>query len=282
MTHRNFRLVFAGLALITALSVSATVHGQAVIVDHTSTDLKLIPDQWITRARQNLKMYYGHTSHGAQITSGLANLQTQYGNQYGVTIASGSLPSSSGSFVVFDAGTYDFNIDFMPTVDAVLDANPQINLAMYMWCGQHANPDWQAVLNSYTAKMQLLEQRHPQVKFIYATGNAQEQDCSGCVRNQFNEQLRQFVRKNNKILFDFADLDVWANGKLSSYPAPNWCAQYGCATSKLIPYEHPLWGGGDYNNPCGHAMPVSCDNKAKAFWWLLARLAGWDGVAAAK
>ncbi len=64
---------------------------------------------------------------------------------------------------------------------------------------------------------------------------------------------------NNKFLFDFADLDCWYNGE-----------QY---TENGIPMEHPHYHGDE----AGHTTYTSCDNKGKAFWWLLARMAGWSG-----
>ncbi len=249
-----------------------------LIVDHNaSAAFNRIPPQWLNAARQNLKMYYGHTSHGAQITNGLLDIESQYGTAYNVAIAQGSLSVESGALAVFDASTYDWGIDFHPTVDQVLNANPQINIVMYMWCGQHSGVDWQTNLNTYLADMQSLEQRYPNVRFIYATGNAMSQDCTGCVREQFNSQLRQFATAHKKVLFDFGDLDAWYNGVRTTYPTPNWCGQYGCTTGALLPAAAPEWGGSDYNNPCGHALDASCVNKAKAFWWMAARLSGWDG-----
>ena len=257
------------------------VHGvaaAAIIIDHTTTDFSQIPDYWIEQVKQNIKMYYGHTSHGTQITSGLTRIESQYGSKYSVAIGSGSLPAEAGAFAMFDASTYDWGPDFYPTVAGVLSSNPQINVVMYMWCGQPSSGNWQTLLNGYIADMQSLEQQYPNVTFVYATGNAQEQDCAGCLRQQFNEQLRQFARNNNKVLFDFGDLDVWYNGVQTTYSCPSWCSVYGCAAGMSLPSESPEWGGGNYNNPCGHALNASCDNKGKAFWWLLARIAGWNGV----
>jgi hypothetical protein len=41
-------------------------------------------------------------------------------------------------------------------------------------------------------------------------------------------------REKNRVLFDFADLDVWYNGKKSTYLSPRRCACLGS-----VPREHP-------------------------------------------
>ena len=62
------------------------------------------------------------------------------------------------------------------------------------------------------------------------------------------------------MLFDFADLDCWYNGE-----------QY---TVAGIPMENPRYNGDE----AAHTTFESCENKARAFWWLLARIAGWEGT----
>ena len=51
--------------------------GQAIIADHTTTDLSQIPDQWLEQARQSVVWIYGSTSHGTQVWTGAEYLSTQ-------------------------------------------------------------------------------------------------------------------------------------------------------------------------------------------------------------
>lgn len=199
-------------------------------------------------------------------------IEDQYGSKYSVAI-DWNLPKESSSLCIRNrADTYDPD-DFFPTVPAALNTNPEINVVIYAWCGQPSRNNWQVLLDDYIARVQALEQQYPNVTFVYMTGHAQANDCGGCNRHLFNEGLRKFVKENNKVLFDFGDLDVWYSGEFSTYVCPNWCT---CA-GQNIPREHPKWGGGNWNNPCGHTTYESCENKGKAFWWLLARIAGWPG-----
>ena len=46
----------------------------SMIIGHLCTDLDDIPDQWITKAKSDLHIAYGHTSHGSQITTGMTGL----------------------------------------------------------------------------------------------------------------------------------------------------------------------------------------------------------------
>jgi hypothetical protein len=268
-------------AVIPVYGAAGPASRRGIVIDHTTTDLSQIPDEWIEKAKQNTRMYFGHTSHGMQITTGLTRLQSQQGSKYSVAIAE-QLPSQPRALRILDASTYDWDPDFYPTVAKTLRNNPDINIVMYVWCTQPTGRDWKALFDKYTTDMQSLERQFPNTTFVYVTGNAQEQDCAGCDRHQFNEALRRFARDNGKVLFDFGDLDAWSNGKRRTYSSPNWCSAYGCSAGATIPAEHPDWGGGDYNNPCGHATYAGCDNKAKAVWWLFARLAGWSGASAAQ
>jgi hypothetical protein len=45
-----------------------------LIIDHTSTDIAAIPQEWIEAAKQQLHIGYGHTSHGSQISDGMSGL----------------------------------------------------------------------------------------------------------------------------------------------------------------------------------------------------------------
>ena len=53
---------------------------EPILVDHESIALADIPSNWIDQAKQTLHIAYGHTSHGSQLTTGMAGLVTFAGH----------------------------------------------------------------------------------------------------------------------------------------------------------------------------------------------------------
>jgi hypothetical protein len=95
------------------------------------------------------------------------------------------------------------------------------------------------------------------------TGNAQAENKAGYNRHLRNDQIRKFCRENGKILFDFEDLDCWYHNEQHTYSY----------NGHDVPSEHPRYHGDDG----GYTTYQSCEQKGRAVWWMLARLAGWDG-----
>jgi len=257
------------LLTLTAVLIGAVIplHAmpQDIFIDHTSINrFWAIPAEKALIAANNIRIYFGHTSHGQQITIGLQRLSQSLGSPFKVA-TDWSLPSVANTLCIRDRSDTWNPEDFFPTVPGALAANPEINVVMYMWCGQPETPDWQGLLQSYINQMNALESQYRGVVFIYATGNAQQNDCSGDCRNQFNIALRNYCNANGKPLFDFGDMDAWYNGEMATYSVPNWCTSAG----QSIPIQHA-----QYYNPDGpgHTTYENCENKAKAFWTMLAEL----------
>src|SRR5512138_2045838 len=53
-----------------------------VVANHTTTQLSAIPEQWVLKARTDLHIAYGHTSHGSQLITGMDGLVAYKGELY--------------------------------------------------------------------------------------------------------------------------------------------------------------------------------------------------------
>jgi hypothetical protein len=120
---------------------------QAIVIDHTTIDISLIPPEWITAAKA-LVVHYAHTSHGSQVLTGLAWLETQNA-AYNVQItASGAVidPATSGAMSFYDGNNYPGNTYITPDMywelaDGVAHTRSVANTGWFdystwTWCGQ--------------------------------------------------------------------------------------------------------------------------------------------------
>jgi len=230
----------------------------SLIIDHTCTDLSQISDAQIDAIQQQIRIHYAHTSHGSQITEGLERLENK-NSKYNVAIDYSSLATESGALCLFDGQENETYItpdlywessDGVQFTKNVLNHHPTINISLWSWCTQTEYYSEEEIQN-YLDTMTDLEEAYPHVVFIYMTGNAQAESENRYARNN---QIRAYCLENNKVLFDFADLDCWYNGQQHIVNG--------------IPCEHSHY----YGDQAGHTTFESCENKAKAFWVMLARL----------
>jgi hypothetical protein len=299
LLSRSFRWInSAGMPLFFALACSGgststltspVQPAAGMVVDHSSTHLGDIPSQYLQAARTNLRIAYQHSSHGSQLITGLEAMKrsvsyekTNEGYNQGIFLNDYGIDGAS------DLGNPDRTAFVTATRNLLTRAGGcDRNIVMWSWCGQADGGA--ADIQTYLDSMAQLEREFPRVKFVYMTGHLVGTGANGNL-NLRNEQIRAYCRANGKILFDFADIEshdpdgiinyMSLSGNADcSYVSPgngtkNWASDW----MNTHP-DHELTTLANGCDECAHSERLNCILKARAFWHLAARLAGWDGVA---
>ena len=198
---------------------------------------------------EELIIYYGHTSHGSQLVTGLEMLSGVF---------------DPGALSLYDAygdlGSYG-DLTWADLTRVHLGAHPDTNVVIWSWCGgQSVNTEEH--VDIYLQAMDQLERDFPTVTFVYMTGHLDGSGEDGALRTN-NRQIREFCVANGKVLFDFEDIESW-NPAGNYYPdetdacgwCETWCGVNTCGTC----------------DDCAHSHCFNCERKGRAFCWLLSRL----------
>jgi hypothetical protein len=260
--HSRFYAVITNItqgaaALLACLALAGPAQA-AIIADHlAAAQFDSIPEEVFQDVRDQYRIFYGHTSHGSQVITGISMLAAEHG---------ANLASPVFHEISDDLG-YANDVSWVQPTRDWLDANPDFKMVMWSWCGGMSSNTGEGV-NTYLQAMTQLEVDYPEVTFVYMTGHL---DGTGLDGNLYrgNSQIRDYCLANDKVLFDFADIESWDPDGVF-YPdetdACGWCTTW-CET-----HECPTCGY------CAHSHCFNCYQKGKAFWWMMARVQGWQGV----
>jgi hypothetical protein len=116
------------------------------------------------------------------------------------------------------------------------------------------------------------------MRFIYQTGHTDGNPSYSRLKKH-NKMIREYCKKNGKVLYDFADIESWDPEK--NYYEDNyncsWCEEW-CRNHPDECQNLPQECSGGVPTGCPHTHGYNCYIKAKAYWFMLARLVGWDGL----
>ncbi len=268
-----------------------TVHA-AIVADHTRT--VDVSASEVALAKSRLHIAYGHTSHGSQLVTGMSALSS-YNSLYAFSSggANGSLDFRDYAM----AGDVGYYPDWYNNARSYLGSpdpatgrgttNPAINVVIWSWCGQASSYSEQDMIDKYLTPMSQLELEYPGIQFVYMTGHLDGGGAAGTLHLR-NNQIRSFVQQNNKVLFDFADIESYdpsgnefytrlandncdydsdGNNSLDQNWAVNWLADPDNQYSNLKTLAETYCGD------CVHSQKLNCVQKGRAVWWLWSRLA---------
>lgn len=274
-------LVCIAMLLNTACEKEDPVPGNGMIIDHRSTDLASVPDEWIQKAKETLHIAYGHTSHGSQVTSGMTGLANFKGDKYAWNNGgTGGALDLHDYAMSGDLGNPDFT-NWEQETRSYLRDNPGVNVIIWSWCGQVSGAS-EKNINTYLDLMSGLEADYPDVTFVYMTGHLDGTGVTGNLHIR-NEQIRNHCITQERFLYDFAAIE-------SHDPDGNYYldknADDGCYYDSdgngsrdanwAIEWQNSHEEGVDwYSCSAAHSQPLNANLKAYAAWHLWARIAGW-------
>ncbi len=248
------------------------------ISDHTTVNyvrLDQIPAQFIEQAKSTLHVLFVHGSFGSQITLGMKSLVDYKGSLYeGLDLK---------ELYIGDDQEYPPIDSWEDHARSFLDdpANRTVNVVIWSW-RDLLTIATESDVDRYLQIMVELEKAHPDITFVYMTGHVDGKGLEGNTHLR-NEQIRSFCKENNKVLYDFADIEsydpdgnyyldkrvnegCWYDSDGDFSLETNWAKEW-------IKNNPDQW----YECTSPHTHPLNANLKAYAAWWLWARLAGWNG-----
>jgi hypothetical protein len=280
----------------------------------TETALRQIPVQYINAARNNLHIAYQHTSHGTHVSYGLFGLPDYKAGDdvlFGITNRDPQQDKLDfrdnvmAAYAESGVDASDLSRDesaFIQATRNYLDdpENDEINVVMWSWCSINGHdvegtylPGMQTLINEYGqggSKVGIGEgKRENPVTFILMTGHAETNNNVGNLRprNQA-DTIIGYCKVKGFFCLDYYGIDThsmddsyWEdagdNGNSEAYGGNFYIDYQNSHQLGEHYYENKSSPGGSVTFGAHNTQHITANRKAFAMWWILARIAGWDG-----
>ncbi len=276
----------------------------------TEATLRAIPDNYINTARTSLHVAYNHTSHGTHVSYGAFGLPDyKAGDDTKFAITRNSTADATkldfhdqeigGAYPDLSTADADWSI-WRNQVRSYLDdpANSAINVMMWSWCDitGHSVANYlssmQTLINEYGPGGSKIGtgvgQRTNPVTFIFMTGHAVANSNTGAGNPREQAALiTDYCNAHHYFCIDYYSIDTHAmddtyyedtgdNGDSVAYGGnfyEEWESSHTLGTHW---YENKDVPGGVATVGAHNTQHITANRKAFAFWWVLARIAGYS------
>lgn len=274
--------------------LSGVIGSKRIVADHTSVRKYIdIPQSYIDEVKKMWLSYAGE-SHSAAVRVGLTNLETAE-SKYAVSVIESGTPEAyttanlranratwgdlnNASGWIYSYGEEDWykSQTAINRTKAGLDyyhnTGPALAAFGFGWCWDPNEQE--AAMATYNAATQEYEDHCRTngylTKVFFTTGPVDATNASGIVgyyKYLAYQAIRTYASQNkDRILFDYADILCYDNDG----SGPN-TAEYDGHTFPVITAANKL------PDQVGHISNVGALRLAKAMWWMLARMGGWQG-----
>ncbi len=276
--------------------------------------LRDIPEKYIDKARTTLHIAYQHTSHGTQVARGMFGLPDyKKGDEILFGITNNSPEPGKLDFRDYALATYavpgvdgsDLSRNETAFIQATRNflndkANDDVNIIMWSWCNIAGHlpvvnylPGMDSLITEYGEGGTMIGNgegmRQNPVTFIFMTGHAnlESNTGEGNPKNQA-ELIIEYCRNNGLYCLDYYSIDTYDmednywedtgdDGNSSAYGGNfyvNWQNAHELGKDW---YENKKEPRGEVVFGAHNSQHITANRKAYAMWWILARIAGWDG-----